>query len=377
MMEIDKSLPSKWNVITKNARNRNDPWSNERFGTMNMGARVKPNNNHSSATVSNLKVHDCPNCQCSNETDNKTNNNYNSSQNNFSSSNTFNWNVQPFNTNTNTNTNIYPINNINNDFDDSDDETLASNDSQRSEESWSMHSSDIEAINDNNITQKDVSESSDNISNTESDHSDDIGLSNHNIVNAMSNIPQMTPHTSHNEYVLENYNYTDWIDDSNENDNIFENDEFYEVITEKDIENDKKAEEQNEEYNNRTDLNEEDRNWKFKGHIALRQIRRYQKGYGLLISKEEFISEIGNIIYNIQNSMNPMDSIPIDISIIHPLQESVEAYLIELFEDAQLFASHAQRESVNETDIKMVLKLHQNQMENFKWLNMIVEKYVG
>lgn len=90
------------------------------------------------------------------------------------------------------------------------------------------------------------------------------------------------------------------------------------------------------------------------GTVALREIRRYQKSTNLLIAKAPFqrlVKEIaGKFVAEFR--FTP--------SSIMALQEAAEAYLVELFEDANLCAIHAKRVTVFCKDIWLAKRLRGN-----------------
>ncbi|OBT50453.1 histone H3, partial [Pseudogymnoascus sp. 24MN13] len=75
------------------------------------------------------------------------------------------------------------------------------------------------------------------------------------------------------------------------------------------------------------------------GTVALREIRRYQKSTELLIRKL------------------PFQRLVRESSAIGALQESVEAYLVSLFEDTNLCAIHAKRVTIQSKDIQLARRL--------------------
>ena len=71
------------------------------------------------------------------------------------------------------------------------------------------------------------------------------------------------------------------------------------------------------------------------GTVALREIRRYQKSTELLIRKLPFQRLVREIAQDFKSDLR------FQSSAIGALQESVEAYLVSLFEDTNLCAIHA------------------------------------
>src|SRR6516165_6865588 len=78
------------------------------------------------------------------------------------------------------------------------------------------------------------------------------------------------------------------------------------------------------------------------GTVALREIRRYQKSTELLIRKIPFQRLVREIAQDFKSDLR------FQSSAIGALQESVEAYLVSLFEDTNLCAIHARRVTIRE-----------------------------
>ena len=107
------------------------------------------------------------------------------------------------------------------------------------------------------------------------------------------------------------------------------------------------------------------------GTVALREIRRYQKGTDLLIRKAPFQRLVREMMedmkkdYRFQStavSQCCVGCLLINHALIPPfymlcqvlaLQEAAEAYLIGLYEDANLCAIHAKRVTVMPKDIQL------------------------
>lgn len=77
-----------------------------------------------------------------------------------------------------------------------------------------------------------------------------------------------------------------------------------------------------------------------QGTVALREIRRYQKSTELLIRKLPFQRLVREIAQDFKSDLR------FQSSAIGALQESVEAYLVSLFEDTNLCAIHAKRVTI-------------------------------
>lgn len=94
------------------------------------------------------------------------------------------------------------------------------------------------------------------------------------------------------------------------------------------------------------------------GTVALREIRKLQKGTDLLIRKLPFERLVREITQNI---------VGIDITIrfrpdaIGALQEASEAYLVKLFEDTNLLSIHAKRVTIMPKDMRLARRLSEKQ----------------
>ena len=87
------------------------------------------------------------------------------------------------------------------------------------------------------------------------------------------------------------------------------------------------------------------------GTVALREIRRYQKSTELLIRKLPFQRVVRSIAENHGTNLR------FQASALLALQEACEAYIVGLFEDAQLMAIHAKRITVMPKDGHIARKI--------------------
>ncbi|ODQ66176.1 histone H3 [Nadsonia fulvescens var. elongata DSM 6958] len=87
------------------------------------------------------------------------------------------------------------------------------------------------------------------------------------------------------------------------------------------------------------------------GTVALREIRRYQKSTELLIRKLPFQRLVREIAQDFKTDLR------FQSSAIGALQESVEAYLVSLFEDTNLCAIHAKRVTIQKKDMQLARRL--------------------
>ncbi|OSX79347.1 hypothetical protein BU14_0081s0026 [Porphyra umbilicalis] len=83
------------------------------------------------------------------------------------------------------------------------------------------------------------------------------------------------------------------------------------------------------------------------GTVALRDIRKFQRSGELLISKLPFRRLVREIAQEYTNSPR------FSASAVLALQEASEAYLVGLFQDAQLCAIHGKRLTVMTKDIQL------------------------
>ena len=87
------------------------------------------------------------------------------------------------------------------------------------------------------------------------------------------------------------------------------------------------------------------------GTVALREIRRYQKSTKLLIRKLPFNRLVREIAQDFKTDLR------FQASAIKALQESAEAYLVNLFEDTNLCAIHAKRVTILPKDMQLASRI--------------------
>lgn len=87
------------------------------------------------------------------------------------------------------------------------------------------------------------------------------------------------------------------------------------------------------------------------GTVALREIRQYQKNTNLLIAKLPFQRLIREIASHMKLNIR------FQTSTIEALQEASEAYLVQLFADSKLCATHAKRSTIIPRDMQLVCRL--------------------
>lgn len=83
------------------------------------------------------------------------------------------------------------------------------------------------------------------------------------------------------------------------------------------------------------------------GTVALREIRKYQKSTELLIRKLPFQRLVREIAQDYKTDLR------FEKRAVDALQEASEAYLVALFEDANLCAIHANRVTIMPRDIQL------------------------
>ena len=87
------------------------------------------------------------------------------------------------------------------------------------------------------------------------------------------------------------------------------------------------------------------------GTVALREIRRYQKSTELLLRKQPFQRLVREISQDFRADLRWTSDA------LLAMQEASEAYLVGLFEDANLCAIHARRVTIFQKDIGLARRL--------------------
>ncbi|KAJ3856381.1 histone H3 [Lentinula lateritia] len=94
------------------------------------------------------------------------------------------------------------------------------------------------------------------------------------------------------------------------------------------------------------------------GTVALREIRKYQKSTDLLLRKLPFSRLVREIAQDMTTSTNgEMYELRWQSSALLALQEATEAFLVHLFEDANLCALHAKRVTIMQRDIQLARRI--------------------
>lgn len=87
------------------------------------------------------------------------------------------------------------------------------------------------------------------------------------------------------------------------------------------------------------------------GTAALREIRRYQRSTELLIRKRPFQRLVQEVAQRVNRDVR------FQASTVLALQEASEAYLVGLFEEANLAAIHARRVTIRPQDIQLARRI--------------------
>ncbi|KAJ4478222.1 histone H3 [Lentinula aciculospora] len=94
------------------------------------------------------------------------------------------------------------------------------------------------------------------------------------------------------------------------------------------------------------------------GTVALREIRKYQKSTDLLLRKLPFSRLIREIAQEMTTTTNgEAYELRWQSSALLALQEATEAFLVHLFEDANLCALHAKRVTIMQRDIQLARRI--------------------
>ncbi|KAJ3074274.1 centromeric DNA-binding histone H3-like protein cse4 [Podochytrium sp. JEL0797] len=94
------------------------------------------------------------------------------------------------------------------------------------------------------------------------------------------------------------------------------------------------------------------------GTVALREIRKYQKSTDLLLRKLPFSRVVREIVQELtKDRFDQGTSLRLQSQAIFALQEAAEAFLVHLFEDANLCAIHAKRVTIMQKDIQLARRI--------------------
>ncbi|KAJ5318695.1 structural insight into the sequence-dependence of Nucleosom positioning [Penicillium atrosanguineum] len=87
------------------------------------------------------------------------------------------------------------------------------------------------------------------------------------------------------------------------------------------------------------------------GVVALREIRKYQKGTDLLIRKIPFQRLVRDIAFDIKQDLR------FQSTALCAIQEAAESYLVRIFEDTNLCAIHAKRMTIQPKDMQLTRRM--------------------
>lgn len=97
------------------------------------------------------------------------------------------------------------------------------------------------------------------------------------------------------------------------------------------------------------------------GTVALREIRKYQKSTELLIRKAPFQRVIRELAENRAPPSTFPNGIRFQMIAIQALQEAAEDYMVHLLKDSNLCAFHANRVTLQTKDIKLALRIREEE----------------
>ena len=87
------------------------------------------------------------------------------------------------------------------------------------------------------------------------------------------------------------------------------------------------------------------------GTVALREIRRYQKSTALLLRRAPFQRLVREVASDFKSNLRMASGA------LGALQEATEAYMVGLFEDANLAALHAKRVTIMPRDLGLARRI--------------------
>jgi histone H3/H4 len=93
------------------------------------------------------------------------------------------------------------------------------------------------------------------------------------------------------------------------------------------------------------------------GSVAIREIRKYQKGTDLLLRKLPFARLVRQITSELMKENSRFQDMRYQSTAILALQEAAEGYLVGLFEDSNLCAIHAKRVTIMPKDMQLARRI--------------------
>jgi histone H3 len=95
------------------------------------------------------------------------------------------------------------------------------------------------------------------------------------------------------------------------------------------------------------------------GTVALREIKRYQKTTAMLLPRAPFQRLVRSLCSGIDHDLR------FQAQALIALQETSEAYLVGLFEDANLCAIHAKRTTIMKKDMELARRIRGDHTHDF------------
>ena len=92
------------------------------------------------------------------------------------------------------------------------------------------------------------------------------------------------------------------------------------------------------------------------GDVALKEIRHYQRSTDLLLNKTAFLRVVKEIVQETCEE-NGHAHFRMKPAAVDALQESAEAYIVNLFESAKLCTAQAKRVTLRPVDMQLVRKI--------------------
>jgi len=96
------------------------------------------------------------------------------------------------------------------------------------------------------------------------------------------------------------------------------------------------------------------------GTVALREIKRYQKSTNLLLPRASFQRVVRSICSEIDHDLR------FQAQALLALQEATEAYLVGIFEDANLCSIHAKRVTLMKQDMELARRIRGENNHDFR-----------
>ena len=83
------------------------------------------------------------------------------------------------------------------------------------------------------------------------------------------------------------------------------------------------------------------------------EIKELQQSQELLIPHSSFIHCVKNVV----NEYSPKKELRIEKQVHHSLQQASESFLVSLFQEANMIAQHAKRQTIYDRDLLLALRL--------------------